>query len=265
MIEHEEVVARYEALAALTPEQCRALVPLKLAVLTSGNGIFLRQYLAVTAAARGFRLELLAVEYADVCRQVLDPAGRLAAFQPDCTLAMLPVDELFPDMRFAAAPARGEEVFAEYCRLLTALRERVPGAIIVGNQPQNRYALPVRTGTMENGDLLLDGEFNRRFARWAAGQARVTVYNYRDFIYRAGEERVYDPALYSWTGIPGQGEALYRLADELMALVAADRGRLRKCLVLDLDNTLWGGILGEDGREGIQVGGEYPGRVYREF
>lgn len=36
----------------------------------------------------------------------------------------------------------------------------------------------------------------------------------------------------------------------------------KKCLVLDLDNTLWGGILGEDGINGIQVGGDYPGKAF---
>ena len=36
----------------------------------------------------------------------------------------------------------------------------------------------------------------------------------------------------------------------------------KKCLVLDLDNTLWGGVLGEDGIDGIQLGGDYPGKAY---
>ena len=36
----------------------------------------------------------------------------------------------------------------------------------------------------------------------------------------------------------------------------------KKCLVLDLDNTLWGGVLGEDGIDGIQIGGDYPGKAY---
>lgn len=39
----------------------------------------------------------------------------------------------------------------------------------------------------------------------------------------------------------------------------------KKCLILDLDNTLWGGILGEDGIEGIQIGGDYPGKAYLMF
>lgn len=39
----------------------------------------------------------------------------------------------------------------------------------------------------------------------------------------------------------------------------------KKCLVLDLDNTLWGGVLGEDGVEGIQIGGDYPGNAFYFF
>lgn len=42
-------------------------------------------------------------------------------------------------------------------------------------------------------------------------------------------------------------------------------GYRKKCLVLDLDNTLWGGILGEDGIDGIKIGGDYPGNVYKCF
>lgn len=47
--------------------------------------------------------------------------------------------------------------------------------------------------------------------------------------------------------------------------IAAIEGKRKKCLVLDLDNTLWGGILGEDGIEGIQIGNTYPGSAYLDF
>lgn len=47
--------------------------------------------------------------------------------------------------------------------------------------------------------------------------------------------------------------------------IAQLNGLRKKCLVLDLDNTLWGGILGEDGIEGIKIGGDYPGNVFLYF
>ncbi|GAA3824541.1 HAD-IIIC family phosphatase [Streptomyces coacervatus] len=54
-------------------------------------------------------------------------------------------------------------------------------------------------------------------------------------------------------------------ADELSRVARAQLGAARKCLVLDLDNTLWGGILGDDGIAGLRIGGSYPGSAHREL
>lgn len=54
-------------------------------------------------------------------------------------------------------------------------------------------------------------------------------------------------------------------AEELARVARADLGLARKCLVLDLDNTLWGGVVGDDGIGGIRVGGSYPGAAFSEF
>jgi FkbH-like protein len=53
------------------------------------------------------------------------------------------------------------------------------------------------------------------------------------------------------------------LATEYAATGAALRGLVRKCLVLDLDDTLWGGVVGELGPDGIQIGPSYPGNIYQ--
>ncbi|MBT3183886.1 MAG: HAD-IIIC family phosphatase [Nitrospina sp.] len=63
--------------------------------------------------------------------------------------------------------------------------------------------------------------------------------------------------------IPDQ--ALPDMARELMRFVRPVGGKTKKCLVLDLDNTLWGGILGEEGLEGIELGLEPPGNAFYEF
>ena len=56
-----------------------------------------------------------------------------------------------------------------------------------------------------------------------------------------------------------------KLADRLAGLVLASLGKTARLLVLDLDNTLWGGVLGEDGIEGLALGGDFPGNAYRHF
>src|SRR5262245_30884607 len=48
-------------------------------------------------------------------------------------------------------------------------------------------------------------------------------------------------------------------------MISAEKISPKKCVVLDLDNTLWGGIIGEDGLGGIQLGDDFPGNAYRDF
>jgi FkbH-like protein len=74
------------------------------------------------------------------------------------------------------------------------------------------------------------------------------------------DERLYRFASMAWTPAT---EASY--VREAAALCRAVAGLSKKLLVVDLDNTLWGGVLGDDGPEGIQVGGGYPGNCYTEL
>src|SRR5208283_1351889 len=60
-------------------------------------------------------------------------------------------------------------------------------------------------------------------------------------------------------------EASKLIAKEYMKFIRALKGTGKKCLVLDCDNTLWGGIIGEDGMHKIEIGNTYPGSAYREF
>jgi len=58
---------------------------------------------------------------------------------------------------------------------------------------------------------------------------------------------------------------LHTLGRQLSRIVTASRRAAKKCVVLDADNTLWGGIIGEDGIDGIQIGDEFPGSAFRDF
>ncbi len=82
---------------------------------------------------------------------------------------------------------------------------------------------------------------------------------------RIGAEQFYDPRLWHMARMPYSWEGLYALALESMKNIRPLLGRVRKCLVLDCDNTLWHGIIGEDGLSGIQMDDSYPGSCHREL
>ena len=80
---------------------------------------------------------------------------------------------------------------------------------------------------------------------------------------RYGRIRWYDERKWLTTRLPISADCLVPMAQEWLRFLAPLTGRVCKALVVDLDNTLWGGVIGEDGMEGIQLGSEYPGAAYQ--
>ncbi len=82
---------------------------------------------------------------------------------------------------------------------------------------------------------------------------------------KVGGNDFYDSRFWHIGKAPYSKKALEEMAKETRKFLAALKGKNKKCLVLDCDNVLWGGIVGEDGLSGILLGKEYPGSSYYEF
>lgn len=74
-----------------------------------------------------------------------------------------------------------------------------------------------------------------------------------------------DARLHRYADLPYTDGALLALAQQVARVVQAKTGLSRKVLALDLDNTLWGGVVGEVGAHGVELGGLYPGRCYLDL
>jgi FkbH-like protein len=74
-----------------------------------------------------------------------------------------------------------------------------------------------------------------------------------------------DDRLHRYGDLPFSDGALALIADQTRRFAQAKAGLSRKVLALDLDNTLWGGVIGEVGAQGVQLGGLYPGNCYRQL
>jgi len=82
---------------------------------------------------------------------------------------------------------------------------------------------------------------------------------------RVGDKDFYDNRYWHIGRAPYSREALREISEEDFKFIRPLKGKNKKCLVLDCDNTLWGGIIGEDGLSGIKLGKTYPGSAYYEF
>jgi FkbH-like protein len=120
----------------------------------------------------------------------------------------------------------------------------------------------------QSTDIVVDiaiAEFNRKVWDFAIQHSNVKIIEFGEFIKRYMEEQMVDWKYYFISKMqinPKLGSEFKKWFAHKLDEIQLKR---KKCLVLDLDNTLWGGVLGEDGGNGIKIGSDYPGNAFLLF
>jgi HAD superfamily phosphatase (TIGR01681 family) len=120
----------------------------------------------------------------------------------------------------------------------------------------------------DRGDLTTQvADLNRFIADQVREKApRFLLMDWARYQRRLGADASIDRRYWYMSKAPLKKAFLNVYAQELSRIVRALKGKAKKCLVLDCDNTLWGGIIGEDGIDGIKLdGNEYPGKAFYDF
>ena len=209
-------------------------------------------------------------DYGQYLQELTDPASALHAFKPDAVLFAFDAHHL---LRGASAGLEAEQADALPKATLAQLRECWRHAREAFRcQVIQQTVLPVFPALLGSNEHRLPGSPQRLLARLNAAlrdeadDAGVDLLALDDRVARDGLTAWHDPALWhrakqeiSPAAAPMYGELVARL-------LAAQQGRSRKCLVLDLDNTLWGGVIGDDGLDGIVLGqGSALGEAFLAF
>jgi FkbH-like protein len=137
---------------------------------------------------------------------------------------------------------------------------------------QNNFELPHYRGLGNfdvydiHGRTRYISELNSRFSEQARLRSSLYINDINYLAAWFGLERWYDKTFWYSYKYAMNYEAIPLLADSVASIIKAIYGKSKKCLVLDLDNTLWGGVIGDDGLNGIQIGNETPeGEAFTEF
>lgn len=171
------------------------------------------------------------------------------------------------DSRMSPPPDLEARIVARLESLIAALSDGWGGQLIVSNlAPPERweYLMPL-SGQDRSSWLQQRRSINLEIVNRWGPSPRVHIFDLDDAVSHFGVRQAYDERMYQMSGTPFAVDFLPVLARRFAEIPAALFNAPRKCLVLDLDNTLWGGVLGEDGPEGVLVGTTYPGTAYREF
>jgi len=247
--------------------------PLRVAILRSYTVETIEPVLKLRLLIDGFRPSFWIGGYNQYVQEILDSESELYRFRPDLVLMMLRIEEIMPDFidEFTARPAsEWEERIASKVRELGSLAERIekalPAQVVVQNMtlPRGGY-FGIYDPQRPGGQGYLVQKLNRDLAAEFAQRKGVFLWDFDRLVRAKGYENLYDPKMWYVSRNPFKQSAYPAIVDDLIRYLRSALGRIKKCVVLDLDNTLWGGIAGEDGMEGIALGHAYPGNCYRDF
>ncbi len=264
----------YRTLRALC-QRARALpepeggVPVRFALLGDASTDLLVEPLAFALRAAGLRPEVHAAPYGRVVPEMLDPASGTSAFEPDVALALLVPGKL-PGRPDAQVDAAGADALAkEVCEAIFApckeLHERCGTEVVLNTLPPLPHRPWGNLGARLPED---DGNFVRRVnvALGDTAPPYVHLHDVAALAERRGLDRWHDPRLWYQAKQAIAPNCVPEYVRDAAAFVAALLGRTRKCLVVDLDDTLWGGIVGEVGVEGLELGeGTARGEAFKDL
>ena len=247
-----------------------ATKPVRLAILGSSTLAHLHPAIRVAGLRRGIHISVYESDYGQYWQELTDPGSALHRFRPTSVLFAMDAYHLAAGVNagMAAEGAAGalEAVLLRLRECWRLAREAFHCPIL------QQTALPVFPTVLGENEHRLPGSRQAFVARLNAELRSAADADGAELLARDARAAVdglaawHDPALWHRAKQEVSPAAAPMFGELVGRLIAARQGRSYKCLVLDLDNTLWGGVVGDDGLDGLVLGqGSALGEAFVAF
>jgi FkbH-like protein len=233
----------------------------KLAVIGDGTLSLLGPAISGSAVRHGLLIETIEGGYNSGVREATDRTSHLHRAGLDfaliaCDARTLGLDQAAESA--AAASAKIDFAVQQIRMMAEGLREAVRSAIFIQTVPPPLEPLFGSFDRRETtAPFAMVEQLNARIAEMA-GNGELVLIDIARLAASVGLEHWHEPRHWHASKLTFSPRMIPVYADVVARALAAVRGKSRKCLVLDLDNTLWGGVIGDDGLAGIEVGQGSP-------
>ena len=254
-------------------QRLRAEVPaakvIKLALVSSFTATQLKPLVELFLFAGGIRADIYVPDYGLMRQEVLDPHSQLFAERPATVILATSWRDLVhrpsPGQKRDATDRMVTAEVGQWSAMWETIHGRLGGQVI-----QNNFDAPPwrALDNLETRDPAGLGYFIARvnIALQDAAPPFVTIHDLDHLAAAHGRWIWNDEHYFHLAKIPCAPECQVDYAHSLASLIIAQEGLSKKCLVLDLDNTLWGGVIGDDGVGGIRLGqGDAEGEAFLAF
>ncbi len=240
-----------------------ALPPHRWAILRSFTVEPIIPIFRAMAYSAGVALETHVGEFNTYAQEILDPESALYRFRPDVAVLAVQTRDIAPGLW--RGEGTGEGVLSRYGDWIDAFRRHSAAALIVHSLEVPAPAAGILDGGREDNQAEAIRKINAGLRSLTTQHRGVYILDYDALVARHGRENWGDERKWLTVRLPVASANLPHLAAEWMRFLHPLTGKVAKCIAVDLDNTLWGGVIGEDGMNGIRLGQEYPGAAYQEL
>jgi FkbH-like protein len=249
-------VAKFVKRARTEGKSLDPLTPFRLAVLAGSTIDMMVPALTASAVRHGIALEIIQPSYDQVAQEALTPDSKVNQSKPDAVLIAidyraLPLKLSLGDTETSNSTVQSAIAFLR--SIQTGIKSNSGSLCIF-----QTFAPPPEAlfGSLDRGlrgtlRSLID-EVNRELTEFVVGSGDVLL-DVAALAETVGLADWHNPQLWNLAKLSFSDELIPLYADHVARTVAAIRGKSRKALILDLDNTVWGGVIGDDGLEGIQI------------
>lgn len=218
----------------------------------------------------GLRPETYVAPFDSWTEEVIASNSGLREFRPEIAFLFVSIDDLMPELADDPPFKKLREAGRSAVERIGMVAERfttwsdallvVGGFYSVHEDPAGIYrgrSRPSRSQWLS--------KLNRELFDKLSDIPRTYFLDLKDAIFRRPDGALDNPKMRHLGSVRFGPGILPTVADSCARYVAPVKGLTRKCVVVDLDNTLWGGIVGEDGLHGVKIGNTSPGSEYRDF
>ena len=215
---------------------------------------------------RGFNIELFEANYNQVERQFLDPTSKLYSFDADYVVVSQSTHKLLSTFNKKDFEIQSQ-VADERLEFVKLICNSIKSKLIYFNYPEiDDNVFGSYANKVESSFTYQVRKINYELMNLSKQNPNFFICDISSLQNKFGRDMMFDSSLYITSEMVFSIDAIPYVASRTMDIISAAQGKFKKCLILDLDNTIWGGIIGDDGLENIQLGhGLGIGKAFSEF
>ncbi len=242
---------------------------IKIAVLGDTSTQFLTQAIRGIGFDCGLDLQIFETDFNQIKQQVFNKNADLYSYNPEIIILFQAAHKFLekfnkcnPESFNTLAEKELEEIFA----LVNTIQSQSSAKIIFYNYTEIDDAVFGNFSNKTEGSFLFQlRKLNFSLMEYAVENNNFHIVDLSTIQNQIGKSNLFKPSIYVNSEMVLSIDSLPLIAQKTLDTISAINGSFKKCIVLDLDNTVWGGIIGDDGIENIQIGSLGIGKAFSEF